>query len=152
MYLKREASERPSLTRAVMGSSAAGRSSRAIPAPARNSTAGPPSSAPAASGAPSPTSSSSPGTPWPAPARPTTAGDKDSGKALVRRVLNTFCWCLCPQSAELGGMSVHLFEGSIAGPPPEPLVLEEVAVRLIEDTERGRYDEELGRASCRERV
>src|ERR1017187_6243589 len=40
-------------------------------------------------------------------------------------------------------MSVHLFEGSIAGTPPEPLVLEEVAVRLIEDTERGRYDEEL---------
>lgn len=40
-------------------------------------------------------------------------------------------------------MSVHLFDGSIAGTPPEPLVLEEVAVRLIEDSERGRYDEEL---------
>src|ERR1017187_6343822 len=71
MYLKRETSARPSLTRAVMGSSAAGRSSRAIPAPALKSTAEPPSSAPATSGAPSPTSSSSPGTPWPAPARPT---------------------------------------------------------------------------------
>jgi hypothetical protein len=40
-------------------------------------------------------------------------------------------------------MSVHLFDGSIAGSPPESLVLEEVTVRLIEDSERGRYDEEL---------
>jgi len=40
-------------------------------------------------------------------------------------------------------MSVHLFNGSIAGTPPEALVLEEVAVRLIADSERGRYDEEL---------
>src|ERR1039458_9938639 len=65
MYLKRGASEKPSLTRAVLDSSAAERSSRAIPAPARNSTAGPPSSARATSGAPSPTRSSSPGTLWP---------------------------------------------------------------------------------------
>ena len=42
-----------------------------------------------------------------------------------------------------GGMSVHLFDGSIAGTPPEPMVLEEVVVRLIEDSERGRFDEEL---------
>jgi hypothetical protein len=40
-------------------------------------------------------------------------------------------------------MSVHLFDGSIAGTPPEPRVLEEVAVRLIEDSERGCFDEEL---------
>lgn len=41
------------------------------------------------------------------------------------------------------GMSVHLFHGSIAGTPSEPMVLEEVAVRLIEDSERERFDEEL---------
>ena len=41
-------------------------------------------------------------------------------------------------------MSVHLFDGSIAGTPPEPLVLEEVVVRLLEDWERERFDEELG--------
>ena len=40
-------------------------------------------------------------------------------------------------------MSVHLFDGSIAGTPSEPKVLEAVAVRLIEDSERGRYEEEL---------
>src|ERR1039457_5313172 len=40
-------------------------------------------------------------------------------------------------------MSVHLFDCSIAGTPSEPKVLEEVAVRLIEDSERGRFDEEL---------
>jgi len=40
-------------------------------------------------------------------------------------------------------MSVHLFDCSIAGTPSEPKVLEEVALRLIEDSERGRFDEEL---------
>jgi hypothetical protein len=40
-------------------------------------------------------------------------------------------------------MAVHLFDCSIAGTPPEPMVLEEVAVRLIEDSERERFDEEL---------
>ena len=40
-------------------------------------------------------------------------------------------------------MSVHLFEGSIAGTPAEPVVLEEVTVRLIEDSERARFGEEL---------
>lgn len=40
-------------------------------------------------------------------------------------------------------MSVHLFDGSIAGTPPEPRVLEEVAVRLLEDAERERFDAEL---------
>jgi hypothetical protein len=40
-------------------------------------------------------------------------------------------------------MSVHLFDGSIAGTPPEPLVLEAVTVRLMEDSERERFDEEL---------
>lgn len=40
-------------------------------------------------------------------------------------------------------MSVHLFNGSIAGTPSEPMVLEEVAVRLVEDSERERFDEEL---------
>ena len=40
-------------------------------------------------------------------------------------------------------MSVHLFDGSIAGTPPEPRLLETVTVRLIEDSERERFDEEL---------
>ena len=40
-------------------------------------------------------------------------------------------------------MSVHLFDSLIAGTPAEPLVLEEVALRLIEGSERGRFDEEL---------
>jgi hypothetical protein len=40
-------------------------------------------------------------------------------------------------------MSVHLFDCSIVGTPSEPKVLEEVAVRLIGDSERGRFDEEL---------
>jgi len=40
-------------------------------------------------------------------------------------------------------MSVHLFDGPIAGTPPEPMLLEAVTVRLIEDWERERFDEEL---------
>jgi hypothetical protein len=40
-------------------------------------------------------------------------------------------------------MSVHLFAGSIAGTPPEPLLLDAVAVRLLEDSERERFDEQL---------
>jgi hypothetical protein len=40
-------------------------------------------------------------------------------------------------------MSVHLFGGSVAGTPPEPLLLEAVSVRLIEESERERFDEEL---------
>jgi hypothetical protein len=40
-------------------------------------------------------------------------------------------------------MSVHLFDGSIAGTPSEPTVLEAVTVRLIEDSERECFDEEL---------
>jgi hypothetical protein len=40
-------------------------------------------------------------------------------------------------------MSVHLFDGPIAGTPSEPRLLEEVTVRLIEDSERERFDEEL---------
>jgi hypothetical protein len=40
-------------------------------------------------------------------------------------------------------MSVHLFDGLIAGTPSEPLLLEEVAVRLMENSERERFDEEL---------
>ncbi len=42
-----------------------------------------------------------------------------------------------------GGMSVHLYECSIAGKPPEPVLLEAVTVRLIEESERERFDEEL---------
>jgi len=42
-------------------------------------------------------------------------------------------------------MSVHLFDGSIAGIPPEAVLLEAVTVRLIEDSERERFDEELVR-------
>jgi len=40
-------------------------------------------------------------------------------------------------------MSVHLFDSPIAGTPPEPLLLEAVAVRLIQDCERERFDAEL---------
>jgi hypothetical protein len=40
-------------------------------------------------------------------------------------------------------MSVHLFNGSITGTPPEALLLEGVTVRLIDDAERERFDEEL---------
>jgi len=40
-------------------------------------------------------------------------------------------------------MSVHLFDGSIAGNPAEPLLLEALTVRRIEDSERERFDQEL---------
>jgi len=40
-------------------------------------------------------------------------------------------------------MSVHLFDCSIAGTPTEPTLVDEVTVRLIEDSERERFDEEL---------
>ena len=40
-------------------------------------------------------------------------------------------------------MSVHLFDGPIAGTPPEPLLLEAVTVRLVKEEERERFDEEL---------
>lgn len=40
-------------------------------------------------------------------------------------------------------MSVHLFDSPIAGTPSEPILLQEVTVRLIEDCERGRFDEEM---------
>lgn len=40
-------------------------------------------------------------------------------------------------------MSIQLFDCLIAGTPSEPMLLEEVTVRLIEDSERGRFDEEL---------
>jgi hypothetical protein len=40
-------------------------------------------------------------------------------------------------------MSVHLLNASIAGTPPEPLLLESITVRLLEDSERERFDEEL---------
>jgi hypothetical protein len=40
-------------------------------------------------------------------------------------------------------MAVHLYAGSIAGTPSEPLLLEAVTIRLIEDSERERFDEEL---------
>jgi len=40
-------------------------------------------------------------------------------------------------------MSVHLWDGSIDGVPPEPLLLEAVTVRLVEASERERFDEEL---------
>ncbi len=40
-------------------------------------------------------------------------------------------------------MSVHLFNGPIAGAPPEPLLLEAVTIRLIQNSERERFDEEL---------
>ncbi len=40
-------------------------------------------------------------------------------------------------------MSIHLFNGPIAGAPPEPLLLEAVTIRLIQNSERERFDEEL---------
>jgi hypothetical protein len=40
-------------------------------------------------------------------------------------------------------MSVHLYGCSVAGTPPEPTLLEGVTVRLIEDSERARFDHEL---------
>jgi hypothetical protein len=40
-------------------------------------------------------------------------------------------------------MSVHLFDGTITRNPAEPLLLEALTVRLIEDSERERFDEEL---------
>src|SRR5437899_8220400 len=40
-------------------------------------------------------------------------------------------------------MAVHLFDRSIAGTPSEPMLLKAVTVRLIEDSERERFDGEL---------
>lgn len=40
-------------------------------------------------------------------------------------------------------MSVHLYEGGVSGTPPEPALLEAVTVRLLEASERTRFDEEL---------
>ena len=40
-------------------------------------------------------------------------------------------------------MSVHLFDGAPAGLPAEAPLLAEVTLRLIEDSERERFDEEL---------
>jgi hypothetical protein len=40
-------------------------------------------------------------------------------------------------------MSVHLFDGPIKGTPPEPLLIEGVTLRLIEESERQRFDQEL---------
>src|SRR5208283_3823736 len=40
-------------------------------------------------------------------------------------------------------MSVHLFDSAICGTPPEPLLLGAVTVRLLEDSEREHFDEEL---------
>lgn len=40
-------------------------------------------------------------------------------------------------------MSVHLLDGPIKGTPSEPLLLERVTLRLIEESERERFDQEL---------
>jgi hypothetical protein len=40
-------------------------------------------------------------------------------------------------------MALHLLDSSIAGTPSEPLLLGEVTVRLLESSERERFDEEL---------
>ena len=50
---------------------------------------------------------------------------------------------LLPWLCSTGGRSVHLSDGLITGTPPEPLLLEAVTVRLMEDSERERFDEEL---------
>ena len=42
-----------------------------------------------------------------------------------------------------GGMSVHLFDGALAGLPAEGALLAAVTLRLIEESERERFDEEL---------
>ena len=40
-------------------------------------------------------------------------------------------------------MAVHLFDGPVAGSPAESGLIDEVHVRLIQDAERARFDEEL---------
>jgi hypothetical protein len=40
-------------------------------------------------------------------------------------------------------MSVHLFDGALRGLPAESDLLGQVTLRLIEDSERERFDEEL---------
>ena len=40
-------------------------------------------------------------------------------------------------------MSVHLLDCSVSGKPSEPLLLKEITVRLLEDWERARFEEEL---------
>ena len=40
-------------------------------------------------------------------------------------------------------MAVHLVEGGLAGTPAEADVLQEVTLRLIEGSERERFDEQL---------
>ena len=40
-------------------------------------------------------------------------------------------------------MAVHLCDASIAGTPTEPLLLEELTLRLLQESERERFDEEL---------
>ena len=40
-------------------------------------------------------------------------------------------------------MSIHLCDSPINGTPPEPLLLEGVSLRLIEESERERFDQEL---------
>jgi len=40
-------------------------------------------------------------------------------------------------------MSVHLFNGPVVGNPPEPLLLKDVTVGLMDDSQRERFDEEL---------
>ncbi len=40
-------------------------------------------------------------------------------------------------------MAVHLCHGSIAGTPAEPSLLEGITVRLLEDSERDRFDQEM---------
>jgi hypothetical protein len=52
-------------------------------------------------------------------------------------------WRSDAASAQLAGMSIHLFDGPIVGAPSEAMLLQEVRVRLIEESERQRFDEEL---------
>ncbi len=40
-------------------------------------------------------------------------------------------------------MSIHFSDGAVAGTPSEPILLQAVTVRLIEDSERERFEEEL---------
>src|SRR5215813_13805682 len=71
------------------------------------------------------------------------AGDKVPAKSLSLERFERLCWRYGSASDELGGMSVHLFDCSIEGKPAEPSLLEEVTVRLIDDSERQRFDQEL---------
>ena len=54
---------------------------------------------------------------------------------ILLTFLPAVCWT--------GDMSVHLFDGALSGLPVEASLLAEVTVRLLEDSEQARFDQEL---------